>query len=56
MLRDRSSTEALLTYATFFAISVAIHLVVILYGRPRPAEPGERPQVSANDRPERPGR
>ena len=33
MLRRASSVETVLTYATFLAISIAIHLVVIL-GRP----------------------
>lgn len=33
MLRRASAVETVLTYATFLAISIAIHLVIIL-GRP----------------------
>jgi hypothetical protein len=33
VLRDRSPIEALLVYATFFAISLALHMLVVFGGR-----------------------
>ena len=43
MLRHSSPIETVLTYATFFAISLAVHMVVILGSRPDP-EPRPRPR------------
>lgn len=55
MLRDRSPIEALLTYATFFALSLALHLLVILGGRERPPVrspfPGEAAAVTSTASP-----
>lgn len=33
-MRDRSPVETVLTYATFMALSLALHIVVILGNRP----------------------
>ena len=33
-MRDRSPVETVLTYATFVALSLAVHIVVILGNRP----------------------
>jgi len=35
MVRHTSPIEHVLTYATFFALSLAVHMVVILGTRPR---------------------
>ena len=47
MLRDRKPTDTLMTYATFFALSLAIHMVVILGGRPEAAPPPGGEQAKA---------
>jgi hypothetical protein len=46
VLRRSSPIEQVLTYATFFAISLAIHMVVILGDRSGPQQ-AERPTPTA---------
>lgn len=38
-MRDRSPVETVLTYATFMALSLALHIAVILGNRPLDLEP-----------------
>jgi hypothetical protein len=48
-VRDRSPIEKLLTYATFFSLSLVVHIVVILGNRP--LHPGEAAASRAQARP-----
>ena len=44
-MRDRSPVETLLTWASFGAASIAIHLLVVFGGRPQPPAEAGAPRL-----------